>query len=105
MAGSLIKLCITILVASTVAAAADSPYGVEAAAGCLSRPAVQALIASRQIKTWPEIKQMAGVSDEYKEVGSVKVCEQRGAPYYVVNVTTPSGDSKRLVLNAVDGSN
>ena len=74
------------------------------AASCLDNRAVQALIASHQIKTWPAIKAMANISEQYKEVSAVRVCEQGGQPYYVVNVAGPSGESKQLVLNAVDGS-
>ncbi|HVW93840.1 MAG TPA: hypothetical protein VHB74_14695 [Devosia sp.] len=72
---------------------------------CMDNRAVQALIASHRIKTWPAIKAMAGVSDQYKEVSAVRVCELSGTPYYVVNVAGPTGESRQLVLNAVTGSN
>ncbi len=72
---------------------------------CLDNRDVQAAIASHQIKTWPAIKAMAGVSENYKEVGAVRVCDEGGEPYYVVNVAGPTGESKQLRLNAVTGAN
>ena len=103
MIGSVIHLCMTVLVVATMLASAGVSSPTRAAA-CMDNRAVQALIAAHQIKTWPAIKALAGISDKYKEVSAVRVCEQGGAPYYVVNVAGPSGESKQLVLNAVDGS-
>ena len=51
-----------------------------------------------------DVKALAGISEQYKEVSAVRVCEQGGQPYYVVNVAGPSGESRQLVINAVDGS-
>jgi hypothetical protein len=93
-----------LLVGALVLAVAAGPLPARAADGCLANRAAQALIAQHKIKTWPTIKALAGISDEYKEVSAVKVCEQDGTPYYVVNVAGPSGVSKQLVLNAIDGS-
>jgi hypothetical protein len=104
MAGYLINFGVTLLLASTVLVAAAAPGSAEAAGACLDNRAVQALIASHQIKTWPAIKAMAGISDQYKEVSAVRVCQEDDQPYYVVNVAGPSGESKQLILNAVDGS-
>lgn len=87
---------LSVLAVPTQAAEGDS---------CMDNRSVQALIASHRIKTWPAIKAMAGVSDQYKEVSAVRVCELGGAPYYVVNVAGPTGESRQLVLNAVTGSN
>ena len=82
-----------------------APGSAAAADACMSPVEVQAAIAAKQIKSWPTIKAMAGISSQYKEVGPVRVCEQGGVRYYVVAVTGPSGESKQLVLNAVDASN
>lgn len=103
MLGHLINLVATALIAATMAGAA-APAVAQAAGQCMDNRAVQALIAGHQIKTWPAIKAMAGISDQYKEVSAVRVCEQGGQPYYVVNVAGPSGESRQLVINAVDGS-
>jgi hypothetical protein len=103
MFGHLINLVATALIAATMAGAA-APAAVRAAGQCMDNRAVQALIASHQIKTWPAIKALAGISEQYKEVSAVRVCEQGGQPYYVVNVAGPSGESRQLVINAVDGS-
>jgi hypothetical protein len=106
MASSLIKLCMgLVFVAALFPLAPATLAAADGNATCLANRAVQALIASRKIKTWPAIKAMAGISDQYKEVSAVRVCTQDGTPYYVVNVAGPSGESKQLVLNAVDGSN
>jgi hypothetical protein len=80
------------------------PTPARAAGGCLANAAVQALIAEHKIKTWPAITALAGISDQYKEVSAVKVCQEDGTPYYVVNVAGPSGESKQLILSAIDGS-
>jgi hypothetical protein len=104
MARALIHVYAVLLVGALALAAAAGPLPARAADGCLTRPAAQALVTQHKIKTWPAIKALAGISDEYKEVSAVKVCEQDGTPYYVVNVAGPSGVSKQLVLNAIDGS-
>jgi hypothetical protein len=103
MAGHLVKWGMTVVVAAGMAGAGPLPHA-RADGECMDNRTVQALIASHQIKTWPAIKAMAGISDQYKEVSAVRVCEQGGQPYYVVNVAGPSGESKQLVINAVDGS-
>ena len=72
---------------------------------------MQALIASHQIKTWPAIKAMAGVSDQYKEVSAVRVCQagrhallcrqRRGA---LGRVQAAGAERRRRVgLNAASG--
>ena len=105
MVTTLVHLFMTMAIATTMFATATSPSAARAFGACMDNRAVQAAIASHQIKTWPAIKAMAGISGQYTEVGAVKVCEQGGQPYYVVNVSGPSGEYKQLVLNAVDGSN
>jgi len=103
MAGHLVKWGVTVGVAAVMAGVAASAHA-QAAGTCVDNRTVQALIASHQIKTWPAIKALAGISDQYKEVSAVRVCEQGGQPYYVVNVAGPSGESEQLVINAVTGS-
>ena len=105
MASFVINLCMAMLVASTMLVTIMLPGTANAAGQCLDNRAVQALIASHAIKTWPAIKALAGISGGYSEVSPVRVCEQDGQPYYVVNVQGPRGEFKQLVLNAVDGSN
>jgi hypothetical protein len=105
MISSVLNLLMTMLVASTMVVGTASPSAARAIGGCMDNRAVQAAIAAHQIKTWPAIKAMAGVSEQYKEVSAVRVCEQDGQPFYVVNVAGPAGESKQLVLNAVDGTN
>jgi hypothetical protein len=105
MINSVLNLLIAASLASTMLVATAGPSAARDIGGCMDNRAVQAAIAAHQIKTWPAIKAMARVSDQYKEVSAVRVCEQDGQPYYVVNVSGPSGESKQLVLNAVDGSN
>ena len=105
MVTSVSNFLLTIAVVSTMLVVAATPGTALAVGRCMDNRAVQAAIAARQIKTWPAIKAMAGISEDYKEVSAVRVCEQGGQPYYVVNVSGPSGESKQLVLNAVDGSN
>lgn len=105
MANSLYKLCAALLFAAALPLAPSPATAADGDGACLPNRAVQALIAGHKIKTWPAIKAMAGISEQYKEVSAVRVCKQSGEPYYVVNVAGPSGESKQLVLNAVDGSN
>jgi hypothetical protein len=104
MATSVIKLCLAALLTAAVGAAALPAWAADADA-CLDNRDVQALIAGHKIKTWPAVKAMAGISEQYKEVSAVRVCELNGAPYYVVNVAGPAGESRQLVLNAVTGTN
>ena len=104
MVSSLINLVVTLLVAATAYASVGLPAAADSGSACMDNRSVQALIANHQIKTWPAIKALAGISDKYKEVSAVRVCQEDGTPYYVVNVAGPSGESKQLVLNAIDGS-
>jgi hypothetical protein len=106
MANLLLHFGMTLVVAASLLVAAATPSSARTIGACMDNRAVQAAISQHVIKTWPAIKAMAGVSDGYKEVSAVRVCEAGGGqPYYVVNVAGPSGESKQLVLNAVDGSN
>lgn len=95
----------TLLLAAALVAALPATAGAREIGTCMDNRQVQALIASQQIKTWPAIKAMAGIAPTYQEVSPVRVCEQGGVPYYVVNVQGPRGEFRQLVLNAVDGSN
>ena len=102
MLSSLANLCATLIAATVFAALA--PHAALAAGPCLDNPEVQAAMSADQIKSWPTIRAMAGISDQYKDLSAARVCEQNGQLYYFVNVAGPSGESKQLVLNAVDGS-
>ena len=104
MVSSLINIVMTLLVAATAYSAAGLPAAADSNGTCMDNRSVQALIARHAIKTWPAIKVLAGISDKYKEVSAVRVCQEDGTPYYVVNVAGPAGESKQLILNAVDGS-
>ena len=103
MARHLINLCLATFIASSLFALSGAGTAT-AADSCIDNRAVQALIAVQQIKTWPAIKAMAGISDQYTEISRVQVCEQGGQRYYVVNVQGPRGEVRQLVVNAVDGS-
>jgi uncharacterized membrane protein YkoI len=70
---------------------------------CLSDAEVQAAIEAGEIQSWPKIKRLAKISG-YEEVSDVQVCLQDGVPYYYVNVVSPYGDAKKIVVNAIDGS-
>jgi len=97
------NLCLATLFAVLSGAFFDAP-AAHAVGDCIDNRAVQALIATRQIKTWPAIKAMAGLSDRYTEISRVQVCEMGGQRYYVVNVQGPGGEVQQLVVNAVNGS-
>ena len=83
------------------AAAAVSPTS---ARDCLDDQQVQAAIASGQIKSWPKIRKLAGISADYQEVSDVRVCMVDGVPYYTVNLVSPEGYASKTFVNAVDGS-
>ena len=70
---------------------------------CLSDADVQSAIAAGEIQSWPKIKRLAKISG-YEEVSDVQVCLQDGTPYYYVNVVSPSGEARKIVVNAIDGS-
>lgn len=103
MAGSLMNFCIAVAFTATLLAAVAMPSAASAGS-CMDNRAAQALIATHKIKTWPAIKALAGIPEQYKEVSAVRVCQEDDQLYYVVNVAGPSGKSKQLVVNAVDGS-
>jgi len=96
----------TILITLTTVAglllAAAVPVGAAPGGDCLTDQEIQAQIESGQIKSWPKIKKIAGISS-YQEVSDVRVCVVAGTPYYNVNIVSPSGEAKKVVLNAVDG--
>ena len=101
------KLSRTTLFALAAAAAlslvAATP-GLVAAQDCLSNQQIQTAIQGGQIKSWPKIKKLAGITADSQEVSDVRVCLIGGMPYYTVNVVSPYGEAKKIVLNAVDGS-
>jgi hypothetical protein len=73
-------------------------------AQCLSDQEIQQAIQSGQIKSWPKIRQAAGISADWKDGDTVRVCRINGALYYVMNLVSSYGDAKKVVLNAVDAS-
>lgn len=97
------RLCLNLMLVATIAAAGTMP-SVAAPNGCLDPVQANALVKSGKIMTWPAIRAKAGISRKYREIGAVRVCEQGGQPYYVVNVASPSGESKTLRVNAVTGA-
>src|SRR5262245_51421130 len=101
MASSPINFLAAILVSSAAFVACGA---LARAADCIDNRDVQTLIATHQIKTWPSVKQMAGYGN-YKDIGAAEVCRVGGVPHYFVNAQAPTGEPKRLVLNATDGSN
>ena len=95
-----VNLCMSLLMAAILFGSAATPGF---AAQCLDGPSVQAAISSKQIKSWPTVKALAGIPRTYREVGTLRVCDEGGAPYYEIGVTSPTGDSKQLRINAVTG--
>ena len=93
-----------------MAAAATLSFGAISAAPaqgdlvCLTEGEIQSAIQASEIKCWPKIKKMAGISGQYQELSDVEVCLVDGIPYYQVNVVSPGGDVSRLVINAIDGT-
>ena len=97
-------ILITMAAAASVSLAAAMPAFAQARGGnCLSDDQIQTAIQSGEIKSWPKIKNLAGIS-AYEEVSDVKVCLINGVPYYMLNVISPEGEATKIVLNAVDGT-
>lgn len=71
---------------------------------CLSEAQIESAIASGQIKSWAQIRQLANIPKNYREASDVRVCMRGGAPFYIVSMVSPKGEYFKLVLNAVDGS-
>jgi uncharacterized membrane protein YkoI len=94
----------TVAAAATLSLGAVMPAHAVTQPGCLSDQQIQTAIASGKIKSWPKVKKLAQISPDYQEVSDVKVCMIDGVPYYTVNLVSTSGDAKKIVLNAVDGS-
>lgn len=95
--------CVGLALATMTFIAATPPV-LAARGGCLNGPEVQAAIRSQKIRTWPAIRARAGIAEKYRIVGSIEVCLIGGTPYYVVGVSGPSGDTKKLHLNAITGA-
>ena len=98
---SIRSILILMAAAATLSLGAVMPAS---AADCLTEQKIQAAIESGKIKSWPAVKKLARVSSDYQEVSDVKVCLINGVPFYTVNLVSSSGDAKKIVLNAVDGS-
>ena len=95
----------TMAAAATLSLGAVMPaHAATPQQSCLSDQQIQTAIASGKIKSWPKVKKLAQISPDYQEVSDVKVCMINGVPYYTVNLVSNSGDAKKIVLNAVDGS-
>ena len=99
------KLLISLAAAGVVLAGAVPAMAQAPArqANCLSDQEIQTEIASGQIQSWPAIKKLAGISN-YQEVSDVRVCMMGGKPFYEVNIVSPSGAAKKVMINALDGS-
>ena len=100
------KLLIVLAAVAGVCLTAAAPAMAQAgkAGNCLSDQQIQTEIASGQIQSWPAIKRLAGIST-YQEVSDVRVCLVSGVPFYQVNVVSPNGEAKKVMINALDGSN
>ena len=98
-------ILITMVAAASISLAAAMPVyaQVQRERNCLSDDQIQAALESGQIKSWPKIKKLAGIS-AYEEVSDVQVCLIEGVPYYMLNVISPNGEATKIVLNAVDGT-
>ena len=84
--------------------AAVPAYAASKDRACLSDQEIQSAISSGKIKSWPKIKKMARISGDYQEVSDVRVCLVNGVPFYTVNLVSSSGEARKIVLNAMDGS-
>jgi uncharacterized membrane protein YkoI len=96
-------LAIVVALAAVLLGVAAPAYAAGGGGGCLSDQEIQAEIASGQIQSWPKIKKLAGIS-AYREVSDVSVCLKGGTPFYQVNVVSPDGEARKIMLNAVNGS-
>ena len=97
-------ILMTMTAAATLSLGAVVPVQAAGPQSCLSDQQIQTAIESGQIKSWPKVKKLARISSDYQEVSDVKVCMINGVPYYTVNLVSTSGDAKKIVLNALDGS-
>lgn len=76
-----------------------SVTALHAQQSCWDDGAVQAAVSSGQIQPISQVLAREGISGS-TQVLSVKVCEQGGAPVYVVAVLEASGSAKNLTLRA-----
>jgi hypothetical protein len=95
---------LTVLLAASLAFTLPAPHAAAQGGECLTDRAIQQAIAGGEIRSWAAIRRMAGVPSSFSEVSNVQLCRRGGGLYYVVSVVSPSGEARRLVLNAVDGS-
>ena len=71
---------------------------------CLTDRQINRAIAAGQIRSWPQIRRLAGIPENYYETSDVQVCLRNGVPFYIVNMVSPKGENVKYVLNALDGS-
>ena len=71
---------------------------------CLNDMQVNQAIAAGQIRSWPQVRRLAGIPATYYETSDVQVCMRGGVPFYIVNMVSPKGENVKYVLNALDGS-
>lgn len=80
------------------------PAFAQGAGDCLSTRQIQNAIESGEIQSWPRIKRLARIANDYQEVSDLSVCRIGGRLYYIVNLSSPDGGYEKFAFNAVNGA-
>ena len=88
----------------SLGAAGSVLAAVPGGAACWSSAQVSSAIAQGTIKSWAKIRKLAGLADDLYETSPVEVCPRNGVPYFIVNMSSPKGESVKIVRNAIDGT-
>jgi len=94
----------TFLLAASMVMALSTAPALAQGGECLTDRAIAQAIAAGEIRSWAAVKRLAGIPANFAEVSNVEVCRRGAQLYYSVSVVSPTGEARRLVLNAVDGS-
>ncbi|WP_116652856.1 hypothetical protein [Pelagibacterium sediminicola] len=96
------KVLLSRFVSAALAATLVLPVGAGAAfaqGACWDNAAIQAAVASGQILSLADARAREGIPGS-TQILDVKVCEQGGAPVYVIAVLEASGEARNLTISA-----
>ncbi len=96
------KALLSGLLSATFAAASALSLGAGSAVAqdaCWDNAAIQSAVAAGQIRPVAEVLAREEIPDT-TQILNVKVCEQQGAPVYVLAVLEASGEARNVTVSA-----
>jgi len=96
------KALLSGFISAALAATLILPFGAGTAVAqgaCWDNAAIQAAVAGGQILSLADVRAREGIPGS-TQILDVKVCEQGGAPVYVLAVLEASGEARNLTVSA-----